>query len=147
PAGRAVRVLWTGLAMVALVLVAGPVALTVPVFVWLGRSRPRALGWLAAIAMLGAGIGVAVDPNSQPGSGHGAFGVPVQVLGSLAFAAVLAALACWVWGRPAEPDIPETGGPGSGGPGSGGPGSGDRGYRVGRRTSGGDRWTASKRLD
>ncbi|KQC38579.1 hypothetical protein UK82_09115 [Frankia sp. ACN1ag] len=137
PSGRAVRVLWTGLATVALVLVAGPVALVVPVFVWLGRSRPQALGWLAAIAMLGAGIGVAVEPNSQPGSGHGAFGVPVQVLGSLAFAAVLAALAVWVWERPADPEIPEADGRGSGGPDS----------RVGRRTSGGGMRTASKRLD
>ncbi|EIV93474.1 alpha-(1-_3)-arabinofuranosyltransferase family protein, partial [Frankia sp. QA3] len=207
PAGFAVRAVWTGLAMVALALVAGPVALVVPVFVWLGRSRPQVLGWLAALAMLGAGIGVAAQPNSQPGSGHGAFGALVQVLGSLAFAAVLAALAVWVWERSAAPDTPgrvdaaadgadpsahgpngprpfdggpygrgpyggpygagppygggtQGGGPGGAGPygggsyspgsyspGSGGPGSGGRGSRVGRRTSGGDIWTESKRLD
>ncbi|SNQ49300.1 conserved membrane hypothetical protein [Frankia canadensis] len=97
-------VLWTGLAMIALVLVAGPVALAVPVLVWIGRGRPAVLGWIAGLAMLGAGIGVAAAPNSQPGSGSGAFSTVVQLLGAVAFAAALAALAVWSWERTrAEP--------------------------------------------
>ncbi|WP_261565429.1 alpha-(1-_3)-arabinofuranosyltransferase [Frankia gtarii] len=176
PAGAVAGAVWTGLAMVALVLVAGPVALAVPLLVWFGRSRPWALAWFAALAMLAAGIGVAAQPNSQPGSGHGAFGVPVQVLGSLALAAVFASLAVWGWERPADPDSPGPadftrdgddpssrgpdggpygrgsygrgpyGGP-SGGPRGGPYDAGSRGSRVGRRTWGGDVRTGNKRLD
>jgi len=81
--------------MIAVALVAGPVALAVPVLVWIGRLRLAALGWIAGLAMLGAGIGVAVAPNSQPGSGQGAFSTAVQLLGAIAFAAVLVGLAEW----------------------------------------------------
>ena len=88
-------ILWTALAMIAVALVAGPVALAVPVLVWIGRLRRAALGWIAGLAMLGAGIGVAVAPNSQPGSGQGAFSTAVQLLGAIAFAAVLVGLAEW----------------------------------------------------
>ncbi|KDA42946.1 DUF3367 domain-containing protein [Frankia sp. BMG5.23] len=92
---------WTVLAMLAVALVAGPVALAVPVFVLVGRRWPAAGGRCAAVAMIGAGIGVAAQPGSQPGSGQGAFGPLVQVFGALALAAVLAALAGRAWDRPA----------------------------------------------
>jgi arabinofuranan 3-O-arabinosyltransferase len=91
--------------MLALLLVAGPVALAVPVFVLLGRRWPEALGWAAVAGMVGAGIGIAAEANSQPGSGHGAFSPQVQVLGSLALAAVLAALALPA-ASPAAPATP-----------------------------------------
>jgi arabinofuranan 3-O-arabinosyltransferase len=99
-ASRLALLAWTGLAMVALALVAGPIALVVPVLVWVGRQRPALLGWIAALAMLGAGIGVAAEPGSEPGAGHGAFSIWVQVFGSLALAAVLAALAVFRRDRP-----------------------------------------------
>ncbi len=91
--------------MLAVALVAGPVALAVPVFVLVGRRWPAVPGLSAAVAMIGAGIGVAADPGSQPGSGQGAFGPLVQVFGALALAAVLAALAGRAWDRPAGADF------------------------------------------
>lgn len=117
------RLAWVGLATLAVVLVAGPVALAVPVLVVIARRWPTVPAWIAGATMAGAGIAVAVAPNSTPGSGQGAFGAATQVLGALALAAVLATLASWCWNRPlAGPDGPGPDGPGSDGPGSDGPG-------------------------
>ncbi|WP_250643632.1 alpha-(1-_3)-arabinofuranosyltransferase [Frankia sp. AiPa1] len=94
------RLAWVALVMVALVLVAGPVALAVPVLVWAGRRWPAAPAWGAGLAMIGAGIAVAAAPNSSPGSDQGAFGAPTQLLGAFALAAALSALASRCWDRP-----------------------------------------------
>jgi len=81
------------LGTVAVFLVAGPVALAVPVLVLVARLMPAVLGWLALVFMTAAGVGVALHPDAIPGSGSGAFGWYVQVAGVVAFAATLAALA------------------------------------------------------
>ncbi|MCM3885637.1 alpha-(1-_3)-arabinofuranosyltransferase [Frankia sp. R82] len=95
-----VRLVWAGLATLAVLLVAGPVALAVPIVILIGRRWPTVPAWIAAAGMAGAGVAVAVAPNSSPGSGQGAFGAPTQLLGAVAFAAVLAALVAWCWDRP-----------------------------------------------
>jgi arabinofuranan 3-O-arabinosyltransferase len=85
---------WVALvaATVAVGLVAGPVALAVPVLAVIARRRPAVLPWLAAVCTVGAGIAVAIVPDGQPGDGRGAFSWHVQLLGALAFAATVAAL-------------------------------------------------------
>jgi arabinofuranan 3-O-arabinosyltransferase len=87
---------WSGpavLATAALALVAGPVALAVPILVAVGLRRPAVLPGLAFAAAAAAGIGVAVDPGRLPDSGEGAFSVHVQAAGAVGLAAVLASLA------------------------------------------------------
>ncbi|OHV37470.1 hypothetical protein BCD49_16180 [Pseudofrankia sp. EUN1h] len=81
------------LATVAVFLVAGPVALLVPVLVLIGRRLPAVLGWAALVFMIAAGVGVSAWPNAVPGSGQGAFSWYVQAAGVVAFAATVAALA------------------------------------------------------
>nr|MDT0667831.1 hypothetical protein [Micromonospora sp. DSM 115978] len=86
------------LGTIALALVAGPVAVAVPVLVVVALRWPWMLAWVAFAAALASSIGVAVDPNSQPGSGEGAFSWNVQAFGALALAAVIATLATGRWG-------------------------------------------------
>ncbi|WP_242424842.1 DUF3367 domain-containing protein [Frankia sp. EI5c] len=101
--------LWGGLALatLAVFLVAGPVALVVPLIVLLGRRLRWLPGLLALAGMVGSGIVVATVPSAIPFSGEGAFSWPAQALGALAFAATASALAL----RPADPDRkwPESG--------------------------------------
>ncbi|WP_238430482.1 alpha-(1-_3)-arabinofuranosyltransferase domain-containing protein [Frankia nepalensis] len=79
-------------ATVAVFLVAGPVALAVPVLTVVGLRLPWLLPWTGLLAMTAAGIGVALGPDAVPGSGEGPFSWPVQAAGALAFAAALANL-------------------------------------------------------
>ncbi|WP_347176761.1 alpha-(1-_3)-arabinofuranosyltransferase [Parafrankia sp. EAN1pec] len=104
---------WAGMALAtaAVFLIAGWLALAVPVLVLVGRRFPVVLGVLAVAGMVGSGIAVAVSPDSIPFSGEGAFGWQAQTLGSLAFAATVAALAL----RRAEPARPASPGPASDG--------------------------------
>ncbi|WP_226931381.1 MULTISPECIES: alpha-(1-_3)-arabinofuranosyltransferase domain-containing protein [Parafrankia] len=92
--------LWTGLALATLsvFLVAGVVALVVPLIVLLGRRLRWLPGLLALAGMVGSGIVVSTVPSAIPFSGEGAFSWPAQALGALAFAATISALAL----RPAE---------------------------------------------
>jgi arabinofuranan 3-O-arabinosyltransferase len=76
----------------AVFLVAGPVALVVPVAVLVGRRVPGALAWTGFAAMVAAGVGVAARSGAVPGSHSGAFGWFVQTAGAIALAAVVAAL-------------------------------------------------------
>ncbi|WP_045876254.1 alpha-(1-_3)-arabinofuranosyltransferase family protein [Pseudofrankia sp. DC12] len=81
------------LGTIAVFLVAGPVALAVPVLVLVGRRYPPALGWTTLLFMIASGVGVAVRPDAVPTSHAGAFGPFVQTCGAIALAAVVAALA------------------------------------------------------
>lgn len=81
------------LATLAVFLVAGPVALAVPLFVVVSRRRADVLPWAGLAFMIVAGIGVVARPDPLPGSGSGAFSWYVQGAGALAFAATAAALA------------------------------------------------------
>ncbi|WP_083418947.1 alpha-(1-_3)-arabinofuranosyltransferase family protein [Pseudofrankia sp. BMG5.36] len=79
-------------AVIAVFLVAGPVAVIVLVLVLAGRRRPTVLPWTAFVFAVLAGVGVALEPDAIPGSGDGAFSWQVQAAGVVAFAAVVAAL-------------------------------------------------------
>ncbi|MEX5634445.1 alpha-(1-_3)-arabinofuranosyltransferase domain-containing protein [Parafrankia sp. FMc2] len=87
--------LWVGLvlATLAVFLVAGLVALAVPVIVLLGRRLGWLPGLLALVGMVGSGIVVSTVPSAMPFSGEGAFSWLAQALGALAFAATISALA------------------------------------------------------
>ncbi|ONH60994.1 hypothetical protein CcI49_07630 [Frankia sp. CcI49] len=95
--------LWAGLAlaMLAVFLVAGPVALAVPVIILLGRRLRWLPGLLALTGMVGSGIVVSTVPDAIPFSDEGAFSWPAQALGALAFAATISAFAL----RPAAPRL------------------------------------------
>ncbi len=135
-------VVWTAVGVVAVVLVAGPVALCVPVLVWAGRRWPAVPAWAAGLAMLGAGIGVAAQASSAPGSGQGAFSPSVQAFGAVALGAALASLAAASWRGPqavegsevpdGSLDGPDRPGPG----GSAGPDGGPPGPQGPRGTAG-----------
>ncbi|MCK9904133.1 alpha-(1-_3)-arabinofuranosyltransferase [Frankia sp. Cpl3] len=86
---------WAGLALAtaAVFLVAGPMALVVPVIVLVARRLRWVPGILAVVGMIGSGIVVSTAPHALPFTGEGPFGTPAQVLGTLAFAATISALA------------------------------------------------------
>ncbi|MBX6389256.1 MAG: DUF3367 domain-containing protein, partial [Frankia sp.] len=96
------------LATLAVFLVAGPLALAVPVLVFLGLRWPVLLPWAALVAMTAAGVGVLGGPDAVPGSGRGPFSSQVQLAGTLAFAAAVANLALPARGaRPGRGDPPD----------------------------------------
>ncbi len=101
----AVRLRWAAVTsgMCVVALVAGPVALVVPVFAVLAARSPVVLSWIAAGCVSIAGMVVAFTPDSLPGSGRGAFGWQVQLCGAVAFACVLASTAVRSAPRPVDP--------------------------------------------
>ncbi len=85
-AGRALLIL---LPLAALILVAGgPIAIAVPVLAVLGIWRARWLPFIAAGAMLAAGI-VSAAASSPTAAGSGPFSGPAQVFALVALAAAL----------------------------------------------------------
>ncbi len=87
--------------MCAVMLVAGPAALVVPVLVAAARRSSAGLSWLAAGCVGVATAVVALTPGSLPGSGRGAFGWQVQLCGAAALGCVLASVAVHRGARPA----------------------------------------------
>jgi len=81
------------LATLAVFLVAGPMALAVPLFILVGRPRSGLLPWAGLAFMIAAGVGVIARSDALPGSGSGAFSWYVQGAGALAFAATAATIA------------------------------------------------------
>ncbi|MEU9860207.1 alpha-(1-_3)-arabinofuranosyltransferase family protein [Streptomyces sp. NPDC047971] len=78
------------LALTAVVaVVAGPLALVVPVLAVAARIRPAVLAPVAAAAMAGAGLVAAVGAGEPVASGTGAFSGLAQVLALVALAAAL----------------------------------------------------------
>ncbi|ADP78906.1 alpha-(1-_3)-arabinofuranosyltransferase domain-containing protein [Pseudofrankia inefficax] len=94
------------LGTLAVFLVAGPVALAVPVLVLVGRRYPWVLGTTGLLFMIASGVGVAVRSDAVPTSHAGAFGPFVQTCGAIALAAVVAALALRGGAPPGEPANP-----------------------------------------
>lgn len=94
PSAPGVPAAWLGVALAtaAVALVAGPLAIAVPLLV-LMRGRAGALPLTAAGAFVVSGTLALLDPGSLPGDDTGAFGAPAQILAGLAFAAVGASLA------------------------------------------------------
>ncbi|MEV7004581.1 alpha-(1-_3)-arabinofuranosyltransferase family protein [Streptomyces sp. NPDC093982] len=82
-----------GLGVVALsavvALVAGALALIVPVLAYVARRRPQALVPTAAVAMVGAAIVAAAGAGGPVSPGDGAFSALAQVLAMVAFAAAV----------------------------------------------------------
>jgi arabinofuranan 3-O-arabinosyltransferase len=79
-------------ATLAVLLVAGPIALAVPLFAVAARRWPGALPWIAAAGMTAAGVIMLVTPDVAPREGEGAFSGWAQAAGAVAFAATVAAL-------------------------------------------------------
>ncbi|MFI7413769.1 alpha-(1-_3)-arabinofuranosyltransferase family protein [Streptomyces sp. NPDC049627] len=105
-------------------LVAGPLALVVPVLALVARVRPGALVPVAAAAMAGAGITAATGAGVPVSADRGAFGGVAQVLALVALSAAVVTTGA---GRPGMRGGESAGGPGSrGGPGADGPGTGVR---------------------
>ncbi|HEX9993320.1 MAG TPA: alpha-(1-_3)-arabinofuranosyltransferase family protein [Acidimicrobiales bacterium] len=102
-AGRRPVPPWGALALAAGAgfLVGGPLALAVPVLVWL-PERDRTLPVVAGASMLAAGLVVVLDPGRPPSAGAGSFGAAAQVLAGLALVAALAAAVPDTW-RPTLP--------------------------------------------
>ena len=90
--------------MIAVLFVAGPVALVVPLLIVAARRRAGVLPWVAAAGMAVAGVVMLVTPDGSPRTGVGAFSGWSQAAGAVAFAATLAALAA----RPARRAGPAT---------------------------------------
>ena len=85
---------WVALSA-CLFVVAGPVALVVPLVVglrWLFPGRPSFLAWLAFGAEVLAGIAIAIDPAYRVGTWVGSGSYTVQALGGLAVAALVLSL-------------------------------------------------------
>lgn len=70
-------------------LVAGPLALVVPVLAVVARLRPGALVPVAAVAMAGAGIVAATGAGAPVSADRGAFGAVAQVLALVALSAAV----------------------------------------------------------
>ena len=78
-----------------LFVVAGPVALVVPLLVglrWAFPGRPSSLAWLAFGAEVLAGIAIAIHPAYRVGTWVGSGSYTVQALGGLAVAALVLSL-------------------------------------------------------
>ncbi|WP_208638817.1 alpha-(1-_3)-arabinofuranosyltransferase family protein [Kitasatospora albolonga] len=71
------------------IVIAGPVALVVPVLAVLAHFRPSWLSPVAFAAMAGAGVVVAVGTGSHITTGQGAFGPTAQLLALIALFAAL----------------------------------------------------------
>jgi hypothetical protein len=87
--------LWTGVIMVLVFVVAGPVAVAVPLCLglWLLARRRRAvLAWIAGCAEALAGLAIALHPGFQMGVLSGSGSYTAQVLGALALAALAISL-------------------------------------------------------
>lgn len=89
--------LGTGVLTVVMALVAGPLALVVPVLAVVARWRPGALVPVAAAAMAAAGVAAATGAGAPVSADRGAFGAVAQVL---AVVAVSAAVVTTGTGRP-----------------------------------------------
>jgi arabinofuranan 3-O-arabinosyltransferase len=84
----------TGLGLVVLILVAGPVALVLLPLVAIGlRWGPDVTAWIAGGAFLGGGIAAAWSPGAEPVGRLGAFSPAAQVCTAVALASVIASLA------------------------------------------------------
>jgi arabinofuranan 3-O-arabinosyltransferase len=83
-------VVLVGTATLVVFLVAGPVALAVPLLALAGRDVR--LPWLAGGLYAAAGALVALRPGQVPGSGSGAYGALAQLLAALALAALVISL-------------------------------------------------------
>ncbi|MFE2296279.1 alpha-(1-_3)-arabinofuranosyltransferase family protein [Streptomyces sp. NPDC059452] len=82
------------------IVIAGPVALVVPVLAVLAHFRPSLLAPVAFAAMAGAGVVVAVGTGSHITTGEGAFGPTAQLLALIAlFAALVSVGSAPVRGR------------------------------------------------
>jgi arabinofuranan 3-O-arabinosyltransferase len=80
--------------LVALLLVAGPLALVLLPMLAIGvRWGPDVAAWIAGAAFMGGGIAVALSPGAEPVSRLGAFSPAAQVCTAVALAAVIASLA------------------------------------------------------
>jgi arabinofuranan 3-O-arabinosyltransferase len=87
---------WWGLTAagtLAVLLVAGPFALAVPVLAVAARHRGGLLPWCAAVGMTGSGVVMLVAPGEPPSTGLGAFSGWAQAAAAFAVAATVAALA------------------------------------------------------
>ncbi|MFI9121127.1 alpha-(1-_3)-arabinofuranosyltransferase family protein [Streptomyces bikiniensis] len=71
------------------VVIAGPLALVVPVLAVVARLRPAVLGPLALAAMTGAGIAALTGTGEPTALGRGAYGATAQVLALVALFAAL----------------------------------------------------------
>ncbi len=71
------------------VVIAGPLALVVPVLAVVARLRPAVLGPLALAAMTGAGIAALTGSGEPTALGRGAYGATAQVLALVALFAAL----------------------------------------------------------
>ena len=79
--------------LVLLALVVGPLALIfLPLLVVGILWGPNVTSWTAGAAFLAAGIVVASAAGAEPGTHHGAFGVPAQLASAIALAAVAASV-------------------------------------------------------
>ncbi|MGH9172169.1 MAG: alpha-(1-_3)-arabinofuranosyltransferase domain-containing protein [Acidimicrobiales bacterium] len=87
------------LATLAVALVAGPLALLVPVLAVIRRRWPFAVPWVAAVAMISAAAVAAWNPGFGAETQTGSFSPAAQALAVVAIAAVLAPVARWGKGR------------------------------------------------
>lgn len=71
------------------VVIAGPVALAVPLLAVLAHFRPALLAPVAFAAMAGAGVATAVGTGESTATGQGAFGATAQLLALIALFAAL----------------------------------------------------------
>lgn len=92
------------------VVIAGPLALAVPVLAVLAHFRPKLLAPLAFAAMAAAGVAAAVGTGDTTAEGEGAFGATAQFLALVGLFAALVTVGRGPLGRRAA------GGPGTAAP-------------------------------